>query len=194
MYPLSRILMTFARWAARGSWVTMTMVFPISAFRRSIIVRISSADTRSRSPVGLIGDQEGGIGDDGAGNGDPLLLAAGHLLGIVIHPVLQAHHAQRHLCMFDPFPSGEPGQVEGQLDVFDRLEHGDEVVELEDEPDVVGAPMGKLGLRKCGDVHIAHPDRAAVRLVDPGQEVQESRLPGARRPISARNSPRRCQR
>ena len=132
-------------------------------------------------PGRFVGNQKGGIGDDGAGDGDPLLLAAGHLLGIMIHPVLQAHHAQGHFGVLPPFPPGERGQVERQLDVFDRLEHGDKVVELKDEADVIGAPMGELGLRKGGDVDAAHPDRPAVRLVDPGQEVQEGRFPGTGR-------------
>ncbi len=38
--------------------------------------------------------------------------------------------------------------------------------------------MGELGLRKGSDVDAAHPDHPAVRLVDPGQEVQEGRFPG----------------
>lgn len=38
--------------------------------------------------------------------------------------------------------------------------------------------MGELGLRKGGDVDTAHPDRPAVRLVDPRKEVQEGRFPG----------------
>src|SRR5207302_4390023 len=50
--PLSRWRTTCARSAAWGSWVTMTIVFLNSWFSRSSSVRISSADLRSRSPVG----------------------------------------------------------------------------------------------------------------------------------------------
>ena len=96
---------------------------------------------------------------------------------------------QGHLGVLPPLPPGESGQVEGQLDVLDRLQHRDEVVELEDEADIIGAPMGELGLRKGGDVHIAHPDRPAVRLVDPGQEIQEGRLPGTGRPHQRQEFP-----
>ena len=63
------------------------------------------------------------------------------------------------------------------------------VVELKDEADIIGAPMGEFGLRKGGDVHIAHPDRPAVHLVDPGQEVQESRFPGTGRPHQRQEFP-----
>lgn len=38
--------------AERGSWVTMTIVIPDSRFRRAISSRTSSAEARSRSPVG----------------------------------------------------------------------------------------------------------------------------------------------
>ena len=100
-----------------------------------------------------------------------------------------ASRAKGHFGVLPPFPPGERGQVERQLNVFDRLEHGDKVVELKDEADVIGAPMGELGLRKGSDVDTAHPDRPAVRLVDPGQEVQEVVFPEPDGPISARNSP-----
>ncbi len=50
--PFSRCFMTCAFPAARGSCVTITIVLPDSALRRSIKSSISPAETRSRSPVG----------------------------------------------------------------------------------------------------------------------------------------------
>mmetsp|Transcript_44842 Transcript_44842/g.105634 ORF Transcript_44842/g.105634 Transcript_44842/m.105634 type:complete len:357 (+) Transcript_44842:977-2047(+) len=50
--PLSRCRVWLARAAARGSWVTITMVLPCSRLRACSRVSTSSADWRSRSPVG----------------------------------------------------------------------------------------------------------------------------------------------
>src|SRR4029078_86320 len=50
--PLSRCRTRFAYFAAAGSCVTITMVLPSSPLSSCRIERISSADCRSRSPVG----------------------------------------------------------------------------------------------------------------------------------------------
>src|SRR6185437_10734905 len=50
--PLSRCSVWVAYSAAFGSWVTITTVLPCSRFSRCSSVRTSSADWRSRSPVG----------------------------------------------------------------------------------------------------------------------------------------------
>ena len=50
--PFSRCRCTWARSAARGSWVTITMVFLKSRLSVSSRARISSALFASRSPVG----------------------------------------------------------------------------------------------------------------------------------------------
>ena len=45
----------------------------------------------------LVAEQEWGIGDDGAGDADALLLAAGHFARLVAGAVLEAHNLQRDL-------------------------------------------------------------------------------------------------
>jgi hypothetical protein len=56
--------------------------------------------------------------------------------------------------------------MERQLHVFDSLQYGNQVVELKNEADVVGAPMGKLSFRKRGDVDIADTNCAFIDLID----------------------------
>ena len=99
---------------------------------------------------GLVAEQEGGIGDDGAGDGDALFLAAGELPGKVVHAVGQANDGKRGLDVRAALGLGEFGEQKRQLDVLKRGEHGNEVVHLEDEADVAGAPFGEIAGRTCG--------------------------------------------
>src|SRR5690606_34067291 len=56
-----------------------------------------------------------------------------------------------------------------------------EVVELEDEPDVLAPPLREGALAHRGDLCVADEDLPSGRSVDAGDQVQERRLPGARR-------------
>src|SRR3546814_615114 len=60
--PLSRCSVWLAYSEALGSWVTMTMVLPCSRLSTCSRPRISSADWRSRSPVGS--SQISSVGSD----------------------------------------------------------------------------------------------------------------------------------
>src|SRR6266568_4870173 len=51
---------------------------------------------------GLVAEQEGGIGRDGAGDGHPLLLPARELAREVVHAVGEAHHPERGLYVLPP--------------------------------------------------------------------------------------------
>src|SRR5213076_2488131 len=74
----------------------------------------------------LVGHEDRGIAGDGPRDRHPLLLAARELARIVAHPV------------------GEADQRKRRLDVLEGREHREQVVELEHEPDVGGAPAGRL--------------------------------------------------
>src|SRR5690606_5657993 len=54
----------------------------------------------------LIGEEDGGIGDDGAGDGHPLLLAAGKLLRGVALPAGKADLCERCHCTLTPLAGG----------------------------------------------------------------------------------------
>ena len=73
-----------ARWAARGSWVTITIVFwnsRLSCSRRS---RISPAGGAVEVAGRLVGHQQIGIGDDRPRDRHALLLAAGELTRVMM--------------------------------------------------------------------------------------------------------------
>ena len=69
--------------------------------------------------------------------------------------------------MLPPLAARQIGQDQRQLHVFEGRQHRDQVVELEDEADMRGAPGGQLRFGEGRDVDAAHADRAASPP-DPG--------------------------
>ena len=82
------------------------------------------------------------------------------------------------------------GQQERQLDVLEGGQHRDQVVELEDEPDVVGAPAGDPRVGECprGPRRGRSPGPASRRS-SPAIRFSRVVLPEPEGPIRARNSP-----
>jgi len=83
---------------------------------------------------------------------------------------------------------GQLGQEERELDVLERRQDRDQIVELEDEPDVAGRQ------RASSDSLIEEMSRPSMTMrplvgVDPGAQVEERRLARSRRPHGATNSP-----
>ncbi len=56
---------------------------------------------------GFVGEDEVGIGDDGAGDGDALLLSAGELAGEVVEPVAEADEVECGGGVFSPLLARE---------------------------------------------------------------------------------------
>ena len=75
----------------------------------------------------------------------------------------RVHHYPRQL-------SG--GQEQRQLDVLECREHGEQVVELEHEPDVRGPPASRLRFAQFGDVGPGDRHRPGVGTIDAGDQVQ----------------------
>src|SRR3990172_230910 len=132
-------------------------------------------------PRGLVGHDDGRVGDNGAGDGDPLLLAAGKLRRIVVHAVEEVDDAQGRLHVRLPLFSERCRQQKRQLHFLKCRKHGDEFIELENKPDVDRAPLGQLGLAQGGDVHSSDRDHSAVRLVDAGDDIEKRALAGTGR-------------
>src|SRR5439155_14582643 len=92
----------------------------------------------------LVGEDDGGLRNQGAGDRDALLLTAGQLRGAVLTPVLQTDVLEELL---------EPGSIDllardrqGERDVLLRREHRQEIEELEDEADVCATELRQLGV------------------------------------------------
>ena len=76
-----------------GSWVTITMVWPISRTALRMNDRISAPVLESRLPVGSSAKMIAGSAGQGPGDGDPLLLTAGELARAVVEAVAEADGA-----------------------------------------------------------------------------------------------------
>ena len=127
---------------------------------------------------GLVGQQDLGVVDEGARDGDALHLAARHLRGLLVDVVLQA----------DPFQSVEGAlaalrarharQSQCQLDVRQDTLVRDQVVGLEDEADAVvavGIPVAGLVVLRRNAVD---DEVAALEAVEAADDVEHRRLAG----------------
>src|SRR3990172_2963291 len=82
-----------------------------------------------------------------------------------------------------PLPLGRwvhLAKVHRQHDVLEQSEHGEQLKELEDDAQVAAAPDGHVTLAELVDVSVAYAHRAAARMVDAGQHVDQSRFTAAR--------------
>ena len=133
-----------------GSWVTITMDWSESVTERRRKASISAEAFESRLPVGSSAKIEVGPSDQGPGAGDPLLLAAGHL----VRPVRQAvGDAQLAHQLIEPGPVDVgAGQIGREGDVLPRGERGDQVERLEHEADPVPPQSGETGVVQQADL------------------------------------------
>ena len=74
-----------------------------------------------------------------------------------------------------------PGDRERQHDVLLGGEHREQVEELEDEAELVAAQLGQVAVVEAGELGAVDLDRAAGRPVEPGEDVHQRGLAGARR-------------
>ena len=126
---------------------------------------------------GLVGDDDGGATHEGAGDGDALLLAAGHLGGAVAQAIRDAQGVDDEV---EPFLlGGGPGQAHGQEDVGARIQGGYQVEGLEHEADAVAAQLGERGVFQGGDVGVFDEDVPGGGGVEAGEDVHHRGFAGA---------------
>ena len=122
-----------------------------------------------------------GVQGEGAGNRDPLLLAAGELRWIGVRLVRKADPVE-----FEP---GDPLRLrpgealhfrESDHHVLEGREMGEQVERLEDHPDLLAYPL-RADLRGV-HLHAIDDDVPLVRLNEEVDAPEERALPGAARP------------
>ena len=130
---------------------------------------------------GLVAQQQRRIGDDGARDADALLLAAGELTRIVLGAIGQPDDFQRDARPLSPLRLRQLRQQQRQLDVPLGRQHGQEVVELEDEADVLRAPLRELTAAQRAHWHAVHFDRASRRRIEAADQIEQRRFARPRR-------------
>jgi hypothetical protein len=128
----------------------------------------------------LVGEDDGRLRDESAGDRHALLLAAGELGGPVHPPVLEPDRLDELL---------EPdlvdllaGDRQRQDDVLLGRQHGQQVEELEDEADVLAAKPRQGRVVEAGDFRAGDRHAAAGRPIEPREDVHQGRLARAGRP------------
>ena len=150
------------------------------------------AGTRVQVARGFIGEEHRRTVDQRPGDGHPLLLPAGKLGRLVIHPISQPHQTEHDLGPEPGLPLGKIlGRVgKGHGHVFQSAGTGQEIKTLEDEADL---PVSHLGTPVGGQSDISWPSsqyspevgrsrqpRMCIRVLFPDPEA----------PIRATRSPR----
>ena len=111
--------------------------------------------------------------DQSPGDGDALALAAGQFVGLVVGPCFQADGFQLFHGPFCPFLAADAGVDQGQGDVVQGGNAGQEVEVLEDEADVLVADDGQFIVAEVGDFLAAELVRARRGPVQAAQDVHE---------------------
>src|SRR5690348_13513264 len=99
----------------------------------------------------LVGQEDGGLPDQCAGDGDALLLTTGKLRRIVLRAMSHADAIEHVLHALFAFLGAHAAVSERQLDVFKYGEVADEIERLKDEADFAIANPSTVAKRKFFD-------------------------------------------
>ena len=161
--------------ASSWSWVTKMKVMPTSRWMRFSSSCIDLAQLQVQGAEGLVEQQGLGQVDQGAGERDALLLAAGELVRLALRHVGQAHDLEQlhHAGLDDVVRRLLVAQAERH--VLEHVHVGEQRVVLEHGVDV--ALVG----RGARDVLAVQQDPPGGGLFEPGDHPQRGGLAAARR-------------
>ena len=120
---------------------------------------------------GLVGQEQPRPAADGARDGDPLLLAARELDGVVVAAIGETDLAEQRVRAAERV--GLAAEPERHRDVLERGERCNEVVGLEDIADIVPPEAREIVLAEPRDLHPGHRHAARGGLVETGDEAQQ---------------------
>jgi hypothetical protein len=139
------------------------------------------AGERVERSRGLVGEHDVGARDQRPRHRHPLALTARQLArAAALEPPEPEALEPRGRLAESPGPR-PPGQQQRQGHVLDRRQLGDELAELEHEPEAPPAQLGAGAVAHPVDAVPVEPDLARVGRQDAGQAVQQGRLPRAAR-------------
>jgi hypothetical protein len=135
-------------------------------------------------PRRFIGKENLGPGDERPREGHPLLFTPGKLGRIMMRPIGKPHAVQEFERSIPDLPSGSRarfrGQFQGDLDILECGERGEQVEGLEDEADIPGSKPCAVFLGKTGELRLSDLDRPAGGLVESGHDPEQGGLAGSR--------------
>ena len=101
---------------------------------------------------GFVRHDNGGIRGNGPRNRHPLLLAAGHLGGPVLHPFSKPHPLQSGQGHLPAVIRRDPLVDQRQLHIFQHSQVLNQIILLENKSDLLVADTGELLVRQLPDV------------------------------------------
>ena len=128
----------------------------------------------------LVGQDDGWIIDQGAGNGDALALSAGKLIGLVVHAFAQIDGGKRGLGALNAFVRGRAAIDQGQLHVVQSRGAREQIERLKYEADFFIADAREFVVIEFADQIAVEPVTALGRRVEAADQVHERGLAGAR--------------
>ena len=165
--------------AARGSCVTITVVWPsLSTASRSSASTAAPAP-ESRLPVGSSANSTVGLAISARAIATRCCWPPDSSAGLWPRRSVRPTRSMQRVDL----GTGRlhPGDRERQRDVLLRRQRRQQVERLEHEPDVLAAQARERAVGHRGDLLAADPDRPGRRPVEPGEQVHERGLAGAGR-------------
>ena len=164
--------------AIAALWVMITVVVPSCSLTRAIAAEHDLAGLVVERAGRLVAQQHVGRLDDGAGDRDALLLAAGKLRGEMVEPLVRARPA--------PAPrAASSGLSAISFTSATFSQHGqarNQIVELKHEADMLAPVARQFGVVGADKVMVAPARLAGGRRVEPAEDVEQRRLAGTGRP------------
>ena len=130
----------------------------------------------------LVAQQESRIGDDGAGDADPLLFAAGKGARIMLGAMGQANHRQGGLDMLGALGFGKVGEQQGQFHIPFRVQDRHQVVKLKNKAHMPRAPLRQLTVGKMVNALAAHRHGTLRGPVQTADQIKQGAFARSRRP------------
>ena len=124
----------------------------------------------------LVGEDDFRTGDDGAGNGDTLLLTAGELAGEMLGAMADIHAAHGFLDALAALGAGHPHIKQWQFDVLFDTEVVNQVKRLEDETDEAFAQSVALRLAEVAHVLSAEQILSVGGGVEQSEDIEQCGL------------------
>ena len=138
----------------------------------------------------LVGEQQPALADDGAGDGDALLLPTGEVVGVAVEMMAEAERVQRLDRRLPRLAGAAAVELERQHHVLDGGQRRHEVEPLEHVADVAPAQRRQILGGQVAEVPAVDAHLAGARRFEAAGEVEQASTCRNRTAPSRRATPR----